>query len=99
MNHEPIVARPISTLEKLTRWCKRNPKIASLLGITFFLLLAIAGLMTWSSFAISEQRDLAQLQEQKAKDNLVIAIENEEKAEANALLAQERRGNVPNSRR
>ncbi len=89
LNHEPIVARPISSGEKLVRWCKRNPKIASLVATTFFLLVAIAGLMSWSSFAIATERDKAQTAEQQAKDSLAIAVVNEEKAKSNAIRAQE----------
>jgi serine/threonine protein kinase len=35
----PISARPVSQVERLRRWCKRNPAMASLLLLTFFLLI------------------------------------------------------------
>ena len=89
IKNEPIVARPISRFEKLTRWCKRNPKIAGLVGTTFFLLAAIAGLMSWSSFAIATERDNVQIQKKKADDNLVTAIQNEKQAIANEEIARD----------
>lgn len=40
----PILARPVSVPEKLVRWCRRNPLVASLIGATFagFLFGAVA---------------------------------------------------------
>lgn len=35
----PILARPVSLPEKLTRWCRRNPLVASLIGATFAAVL------------------------------------------------------------
>ena len=31
----PILARPVSLLERAARWCRRNPLVASLIGATF----------------------------------------------------------------
>jgi len=32
---QPILARPVSIPEKMFRWCRRNPLVASLIGATF----------------------------------------------------------------
>jgi eukaryotic-like serine/threonine-protein kinase len=37
---KPIRARPISYFEKVCRWCRREPAIASLIGIALLLLVA-----------------------------------------------------------
>jgi WD40 repeat protein len=42
LRHEPIVARPVTTLEHAWRWYQRKPAIASLSAATLLLLLAIA---------------------------------------------------------
>jgi WD40 repeat protein/tRNA A-37 threonylcarbamoyl transferase component Bud32 len=39
---EPILARPIGNVERLWRWCRRKPALASLSAIVCILLVAIA---------------------------------------------------------
>ncbi|MCA9061928.1 MAG: protein kinase [Planctomycetaceae bacterium] len=39
----PILARPISRLSRLMRWCRRNPGIAGLTALAAGLMLTIAG--------------------------------------------------------
>jgi YD repeat-containing protein len=49
---EPILRRPVSRVEKVRRWCKRNPKEALWIGVAAFLLFvcAVGGpiLATWA---------------------------------------------------
>jgi WD40 repeat protein/tRNA A-37 threonylcarbamoyl transferase component Bud32 len=40
---EPIQARPVRSIEKLWRWCRRNPKVASLTAAVLGLLVLVAG--------------------------------------------------------
>lgn len=35
----PILARPVSLPERATRWCRRNPLVASLIGVSFAAVL------------------------------------------------------------
>ena len=46
LRHEPIRARPITPPEKLWRWCRRKPALASALG--FALAALVIGLATTS---------------------------------------------------
>ncbi len=39
---EPILARPVSPLERSWKWCKRNPAAAALIAVSALSLLAIA---------------------------------------------------------
>ena len=45
LNGEPIKVRPISKVERMWRWCKRNPAVAgfSMLALTLLLVLGIGG--------------------------------------------------------
>src|SRR6185436_12606942 len=40
---EPILARPVSRIERGYRWCRRNPAVAALLGSVFLLLALVGG--------------------------------------------------------
>jgi WD40 repeat protein len=51
---EPIHARPIGRPERLLRWCRRNPLVASLIGTIAVVLLA--GIITASYFAVQAAR-------------------------------------------
>jgi WD40 repeat protein len=47
---EPIHARPVGRPERLLRWCRRNPLVASLIGAIALVLLT--GIITASHFAV-----------------------------------------------
>jgi eukaryotic-like serine/threonine-protein kinase len=42
IRHESIEGRPADSLERTWRWCRRNPKLASLVGLTAASLVAVA---------------------------------------------------------
>ncbi len=57
---EPILARPVSRPEKVWRWCRRNPVVATLTAVAVLMfLLGFAG-VTWQGRKASEARDAAQ---------------------------------------
>ncbi len=60
LKHEPIVARPIGTLERTWRWCRRNPPLA---GLVALLGIASAGfaIATVSILHAQQQRTFAQV--------------------------------------
>ena len=47
LRREPIMARPVSSVEQLVRWCQRNRRVALLAGSLFCLLLAGSALVSW----------------------------------------------------
>ena len=58
---EPILARPVGQAERLWRWCKRNPVIASLSSLAASALIAVAGISTWSAITLgSKNAELTQ---------------------------------------
>jgi tRNA A-37 threonylcarbamoyl transferase component Bud32/tetratricopeptide (TPR) repeat protein len=57
---EPIQARPITSLGRGWRWCKRNPQVAGLAGTVALLLLfvAVAGpIVALSQFSLRQEAD------------------------------------------
>ena len=81
-----IRSRPVSTIEKGWRWCKRNPILASLstgLALTF-LLLGIAGPIV--SYREGVLRNAAENSARAA----IIARANAEKSEGRANLEREK---------
>jgi len=46
LNNEPILARPVGQGERLWRWCKRNPALATACGLAAAALLAVTVVST-----------------------------------------------------
>ena len=91
---EPIFARPISHWERLTRWCRRNPKIAWPTAVASFFVIATAGvsLSAWrvtaaQALVIADERDEAKEQRNEADKQRIIANQQQALAEENAELA------------
>jgi tetratricopeptide (TPR) repeat protein/predicted Ser/Thr protein kinase len=57
---EPVQARPVGTAGKAWRWCRRNPKLASLAGGSLALLLALAIGAPIAAFRINQERHTAE---------------------------------------
>ena len=41
LRDEPILARPLGVPARLSRWCRRKPALATLIGLVFLLLLTV----------------------------------------------------------
>ena len=67
---EPIHARQVGTTERLWRWCRRKPALASALGACLVLLLALAIGSTVAAIRIQRARERAGMAEAKAKEEL-----------------------------
>src|SRR5262249_39042105 len=64
---EPIVARPVGSIERLVKWVKRRPVVAALLAAVVLVTVAGAGGITWALGMALEERDNAQAQEKTAR--------------------------------
>ncbi len=87
INGEPILARPISRLERAVRWCKRNPRVAIPSGLAGLFIFATAIISTWAwnssaaaAVALRQERDNVQEQKDEADRQRAIANANEQKA-------------------
>jgi WD40 repeat protein len=87
---EPIVARPVGTAERLVKWVKRRPMVASLLAAV--VLLVIAGTTVSAYFAIeaSLRAEDAVAKTKLAKEKTKLAEEKSGLAEEKTKLAQEK---------
>jgi WD40 repeat protein len=63
---EPIHARPVGATERLWRWCRRQPLIASLSGGILLLMLVVAVGSTVAAVRISAARNSAQDERRRA---------------------------------
>ena len=92
LEQRPIVARPISTIERVWRWCVRNPLSASLSAAAIGLLAAVT-LIT--SFAYLREVDLRET----AMDAKLDAIRKRDDAKEAQELAQSHAHEAETSRR
>jgi WD40 repeat protein/tRNA A-37 threonylcarbamoyl transferase component Bud32/tetratricopeptide (TPR) repeat protein len=78
---EPIRARPIGAPERALKWVKRRPAVAALLGVSAFAVLALLTGAALFTRQLQEERDNADRESRKAKEQARRA----EKARADAL--------------
>src|SRR5262245_40992056 len=70
---EPILARPVSQGEKVWRWCRRKPLVASLSATTLALLISVAIGSPIALFKINQQR--ASAVEQRKLADMQLALQ------------------------
>ncbi len=83
---EPIHARPVGRPERLARWCRRNPLVASLIGTIAVVLLA--GIVTTSHFAVQAakgERDAIQHAKRAEREARAAAISRERERQERIL--------------
>ncbi len=91
---ESVLARPVSRIEALARWCRRNPVVAGLAGVSAAALVAVAGISvvyaTEQARAKDEIAGLAadlgkereSLRESLGESNRLLAIRNFDRGRA-----------------
>jgi WD40 repeat protein/tRNA A-37 threonylcarbamoyl transferase component Bud32 len=85
LRDEPVLARPAGKLERLGRWCRRNPTVAAL--VVFVAVLLLAGTVGSTIAAIWLARIAADAEQARLE-----AVRQEEIARAEQAQAQEARG-------
>jgi tetratricopeptide (TPR) repeat protein len=95
---EPIVARPVSSSERLWRWCKRNPKFAIPTAIATFFIFATTAVSLWAwqrtaaqALVITQERDTANSQRIVAIQNANTAQQEKENAEKQKAEAEKQK--------
>src|SRR5207249_1428964 len=108
LEDKPIQARRVSPRERLWRWCRRNPGLASTIGLAAALLLAVSVVSTWFAFAkadfATQQSSLNQELAREQKQTLAekeraegasrdLALSLEKSQRLSALMAIEKAQN------
>ena len=73
LRDEPIHSRPVSAPEKIWRWCRRKPVVASLGAATLVLLLAVAVGAPVAALRIDNERRRAESEQGITRQNLYAA--------------------------
>ncbi len=84
LEDEPIHARRMGPMERLGRWCRRNPALASAVGIVVAVTLA-------ALVAVTSAWRVAQTNRQLAEERLVESRNQEGRAKAASMQADEQR--------
>ena len=85
LDRSPIVARPVPTWERLVKWGRRRPAIATLVVLVPLLLTALIGLGAWSNVRI--RNSLEEQRRQNAVNRVKLAMS--EYQAANIAVAEE----------
>jgi eukaryotic-like serine/threonine-protein kinase len=88
LRHEPILARPVSPVERLRKWMRRNPKVTTLLILFHLaLILGSAGVL-WQWRRAEKSRD----ETQKANRSLTRSLDHLQWRSIDALLEDDYAG-------
>ena len=88
LNHETIQARPADSVERLARWCRRKPLVASLAAALAVALFSGVVSVTWQWRRAEEQAELAIANRNTAESERNAAIAERNRAEDNLQKAR-----------
>ncbi|MEJ7590077.1 MAG: serine/threonine-protein kinase [Planctomycetaceae bacterium] len=89
INGEPILARPVSRLERGWRWCRRNPKVAIPSTLASLFIVATAIISTWAWSVTSAQAVVIKRESDEKEVQRAIAVEEKDNANRQKILADE----------
>lgn len=86
---EPILARPVSNLERALKWVRRRPALAALAGVSCLAAASLAGVILESNLRLTQERDFARGQEVKASQERKKALDAKAEADLQRKRAEE----------
>jgi tetratricopeptide (TPR) repeat protein len=89
LNHEPIHARAVSRRERVWRWCRRNPRVASLyaaVAVLVMLVVVSGGVLGFRMLREQQTIDRVREQAEERLDLATTAITSGNVQEARTLL-------------
>ncbi|MFK7734929.1 MAG: protein kinase, partial [Pirellulaceae bacterium] len=87
---EPILARRVTTTERLRKWGRRRPMVASLVTALAVLFVTSFGIVSWKWRDAEVSKTLALGNELLAKEAAVAERRARDKADSQTVLAEER---------
>ncbi len=81
LNGEPVLARRVGRAERLWRWCRRYPAVASLLAMVALLLIAGTTVSTYFAIQADRRADEAEKSAERARQKEKEASEAREEAQ------------------
>lgn len=102
LSGQPILARPVGRVERVWRWCRRNPKVAALTFSVLALLVFAAVGSSAAAWKISQEKAEVERQRGVAEEQREIAVaaselaEQRRKDEAAARLLADQNAKVAN---
>src|SRR5262249_43140086 len=94
LRDEPIAARPIGRVERLGRWCRRNPMVASLVTVIAMSLLAGTTISSYFAAQATQEKERADKKAAEAVDKAAEARTNQYVAHMNLAPVEWQNGNV-----
>jgi len=83
---EAILARPASVPERIWKWSKRRPALATLLGAVGMAMFVLAALAGWHESDLRDRLDDAILDERQAREGQEVASQRERLATYRATM-------------
>ena len=75
--HEPILARPISTTERVWKWARRRPATVALLGVSVAAVVSMVSLNIWHNISLTHRLDEALEDQRKTRLRADAATEEQ----------------------
>jgi len=67
LNHEPILARPVTVPERVVKWARRRPAVAGLVAVSHVAAAVVGVLLLLHQAELKRERDVAKQAQQQAE--------------------------------